>query len=198
VIGTIRGLDIELNGDPGVSLGFFVTANAAPTHITVRSSLVTFGALVNPQAFASAGVTVTDNDEDGASVAGLFPGTLAYEAMYNGSSVFANLVSPVVAPANSSATVSDRFPAVGFSTIAGAVSSIQTQFDFMLSANDSASGTSRFNVVVPEPAGIVLGLLGGAAALMVARGGDARRPARWRRASFRSAFLASASILRPW
>ena len=169
LIGTIRGLDVELNGDPGVSLGFFVTATAATTHITVTSSLVSFGAIVNPLAFASAGITVTDNDSDGASVTGLYPASLAYQANYNGSSVFTNLVSPISAGIDSSATISDRFPLAGFSSIAGAVTSIQTQFDFMLSPNDSASGTSRFTVVVPEPASVVLALLGAAAVAIVAR-----------------------------
>jgi hypothetical protein len=169
LVGTIRSLDVMLNGDPGVSLGFFVTANAAPTHITVTSSTVTFGAISNPLAFATAGITVTDNDSDGANVTGLYPANLAYQANYNGSSVFANLVSPISAAIDSSTTISARSPSTGFSTIAGAVSSIQTQFDFMLSANDSASGTSRFTVVVPEPSSVVLALLGAAALAVVAR-----------------------------
>jgi hypothetical protein len=158
LLATIHAFGVELDGDPGVSLGFFVTAGAAPTHMTITSSTVTFDPIANPQAFATAAITVTDLDGDGASGTGLFPGSAAYQAVYNGSTVFANLVSPVFAGVDSSATGSERFPAVGMTTIVGAVSSIQSQFDFLLTAFDSASGTSRF-FVTPEPAGATLACL---------------------------------------
>ncbi|MGD9721088.1 MAG: hypothetical protein AB7O59_03420 [Pirellulales bacterium] len=159
LLATIHAFGVELDGDPGVSLGFFVTAGAAPTQMTITSSTVTFDPIFNPLAFATAAITVTDLNGNGASASGLFPGTAAYQAVYNGSTVFANLVSPVMAGADSSATGSERFPALGMTTIVGAVSSIQSQFDFMLSAFDSASGTSRF-FVTPEPTGLALAGLG--------------------------------------
>jgi hypothetical protein len=176
VLGTIRSLDVELNGDPGVSLGFNVTAGAAPTHITVTSALVTFAPLVNPPSFASAAMTVTDTDSDGANVTGLFPGSMAYQALFNGSSVFANLVAPISAGVDTSASFSDRWPIAGMIAIPGAVSSIQTQFDFLLSANDTASGTSFFNVlVVPEPSSLALAALAGAMGTAITR----RRSKKW-------------------
>jgi hypothetical protein len=45
------------------------------------------------------------------------------------------------------------------SSIAGLVTDIQAEYQFTLSANDSASGTSRFEVV-PEPVAMHLALLG--------------------------------------
>jgi hypothetical protein len=159
LIGTLRELHVELEGDPGVSLGFNVTANNSPTLVTVTSATVTFAPLFNPMAFASAAITVTDAGSNGANATGTFGGSLAYQALFNGSSVFANLVSPVSAGVDSSATGSDRLPALGMISIPGAVTSIQSQFSFVLSANDTASGTSRFNVV-PEPASLILVVLG--------------------------------------
>jgi hypothetical protein len=161
LLATINGFSVELDGDPGVSLGFAVSAAAVDTHITVTSSTVSFVPLVNPLAFATAAITVTDDDSSpsGATVTGLFPGSLAYRATYNGATTFADLVAPVSAATDSSAIGSGRFPLAGLTVIAGAVSSISSQFDFMLSANDSASGTSRFNVV-PEPSSLALALVG--------------------------------------
>lgn len=161
LLATINGFSVELDGDPGVSLGFAVSAAAVDTHITVTSSTVAFAPLINPLAFATAAITVTDDDSSplGASATGLFPGNLAYRATYNGATTFADLVLPVTAATDSSAIGSGRFPLAGMTVIAGAVSSISSQFDFLLSANDSASGTSRFNVV-PEPSTLALGMIG--------------------------------------
>jgi len=160
VLATIDSLSLELDGDPAVSLNFSITANAAPTMITITSSIVSFVPLINTQAFATATLTVTDLNGDGASATGIFPGGKAYEARYNGSTVFADLVNPVVVAPNSSNTGSERFPLAGNVGIASVVSSIQSEYRFLLSASDSASGTSRFNVapgqVVPEPSSFVL------------------------------------------
>lgn len=168
VLAYINRVEIELDGDPGVSLGFNVTAGAMLTHITVTSSTVTFSPLLNPLAFASASITVTDANSSmlGATATGTFPGTNSYQALYNGTSVFANLVQPVNAPTDGSNTLSDRYPVAGNTVIAGNVSSIQSAYDFNLTAYDTASGTSRFNVSVnnvPEPSSVVLALIGSAA-----------------------------------
>jgi hypothetical protein len=51
------------------------------------------------------------------------------------------------------------------------VGSIESQFRFVLSANDSASGTSRFDVIpeiIPEPSTVVL-LTAGLAGMLLVR-----------------------------
>jgi hypothetical protein len=52
----------------------------------------------------------------------------------------------------------------GWAPIAGSVSSIESEFHFVLSANQEASGTSMFEVV-PEPVGLSFLALGGLALL---------------------------------
>jgi hypothetical protein len=163
-IATLQGLNFHLDGDPGVSLGFSVQAGAAPTNITVVSSFVSFSAITDPFGFATAAVTVTDTDSNGASATPPGRLTYQYQAVYNGgvsfpSTAFAHLISTVAAGADSSALGSGRFPAAGTVLIPGSVTSIQSAFDFLLSANDLASGTSRFNIT-PEPSSVVLAALG--------------------------------------
>lgn len=151
LLATVDSLGIFLDGDPAVNLNFSVTGGAVPSMITVGSSTVVFAPLNGADAFATAALSITDNDNNGATAVGTFAGSKAYQASYNGGSVFAQLVSPVVAGINDSATGTERDPVTGTLVIPGATTSIQTQFSFVLSAFDSASGTSRFQVNIPGP-----------------------------------------------
>jgi hypothetical protein len=161
VLATINTLDFTLDADPAVALNFAVTAGAANTNFTISSPIVGFAPITNGLAFATASLSVTDNNGDGGTLTGLFPGVKAYEAQYNGASmVFADLVSPIVAPVNSSGVGQERKPAAGRLTVPGAVSNIQSQLMFTLTALDSGSGTSRFDIIVPEPSSIALALAG--------------------------------------
>lgn len=162
----VNTLNGELDGDPAVSLAFSVTAGAWDTAVTITSALVGFPAITNPDAYASASITVTDNNGNGATVTGLFTGMKSYEARANGAA-WADLIDLVTALPNDSETGKGRRPVVSgaWETIPGAVSSIQAAYRFMLTAEDSASGTSRFEVVVPEPAVLALLAMGGLALL---------------------------------
>ena len=153
MLGTVDFLEVTYNGDPQVILNFAVTAGSATTTFNIQSAVTTFPTLSSPLAFATAAITVTDNNNNGATLVGLEPGARAYAAQYNGGPVFADLIaSPVVTPTASSITVSDRKPPVsGFVPIVGSVFSIESEFRFTLTRRDSASGTSNFTVV-PEPA----------------------------------------------
>jgi len=160
-LGTIDSMDLGLIADPQVALGFAFTAGPAPAVFGVSSGLVVFP-MNNPTGFATASLTVTDNDGNGATAAGLFAGSKVYQATLNGATPFANLVSTVVAPIDDSATSQERHPGVGSVLIPGIVNTISASYSFTLTANDSASGTSRFNVV-PEPSTVALALIGSAA-----------------------------------
>jgi len=165
LLATLEGLSLGLDGDPQVLLNFAVTAGAANTNFSITSAVVAFAPLVNPPSFATAGITVTDNNGNGGSATGAFAGTKSYEAHYNGASIFSDLVSPVIALPNNTNTGSENFGSV---PIPGAVTSIQSEFRFTLSARDSASGTSRFSVV-PEPSSMALGVLAGLALVALRR-----------------------------
>jgi hypothetical protein len=166
-IATVKGLEIQSNSDPFVNLRFAVEAAATDTTFDINSSVVSFAPLSNPQAYASAAVTLT-SDSDGATITGLFDGGKTYQARYNSTAVFADLVKSFSIAGNLSQVENDREPAAGTETIAGSVSSIQSEFNFTLSALDQASGTSRFEVT-PEPATLSLLALGGLALLRLRR-----------------------------
>jgi len=159
-LGTIKNLDIESNDDPYVNLRFAVEAGTLDTTFNISSSLVSSGIFVNPDlCYATAGVTLT-SDSDGATIVGLFNGKV-YQARYNSTAVFAELVNGYAIGADRTITSSERNPAIGSQTIFDSVATIQSDFSFTLSALDQASGTSRFEVVnAPEPATMSLLALG--------------------------------------
>lgn len=166
VLGTINQGTATLD-DTGrvVATSFAVTAGNSNTNFTVTSALVSFPSLLNPLGRTSAGLTVTDNTGNGASVSGNLLGGSVFTSRYNGQapagSLFANLIAgPLVEPTGfGSESASASFPGApgAFAPIAGSVSSMSTMWDFTVTQNDQASGTSVF-VLVPSPG--TLGLLG--------------------------------------
>jgi hypothetical protein len=173
LLATIDSIGVQLDGDPAVALNFAVTAGSSAALISIVSSTVTFDPLLNADAFATASLTLTDNNGNGAYANGLLGGK-SYEARFNGGTLFAGLLTPLMVGANATNTASDRFPVAGTQIIPGLTSSIQSQFSFLLSPRDSASGTSRFQVNiptnnVPEPSTYVLAMLGMAGAWLIRR-----------------------------
>lgn len=176
VLATVEGLSVKFVGDPVVSVAFAVTAGPLPTNFTFTSALLTFPVLdTDVVGVASAGVTVTDLDSNGGWLQGVFPGVKAYQARYYTPAgvVFANLVNPVVADPDDSATSRERKAATA---IPVPVSGIQAEFAFVLSPNDMGSGTSSFNVTgtsswIPLPPAVWggLGMLGLLAARHIRR-----------------------------
>jgi hypothetical protein len=153
--GAIESLKLSMNADPEVGIEFGVRAGGLATTFSILSDVAVFDELVNPMAFASAGITLTDRGGStaGATVTGSFGGK-TYQARYNGSSVFATLVNNFAIPSGTQ-TNSEAMPPSGSQIITGALTSIDSEFRFTLSARDSASGTSTFEVV-PEPATMCL------------------------------------------
>ncbi|MBI5706295.1 MAG: PEP-CTERM sorting domain-containing protein [Armatimonadetes bacterium] len=144
--------------DPVVAIGYAVFAGATTTHFTISSALLSFPTISNAVGQTSAGVTITDFDQDGASF-GDSRGGDSFFARYNGmpGSLFQSMISPFSVSAGGSATQSANY---GWAPVAGAVSDMHAVWDFDLSAMDLAGGTSRYEILaVPEPATIaVLGL----------------------------------------
>lgn len=161
LIAHVSEMSCNMVADPQVSVNFNVSATASTTHFAITTGVLSFPSAINSGAMgrASAGVTITDGDGDGATLTGLFGGN-GYRANYNGTipsgSIFTHLLSgPLTAPADDTATYSAAYPAVGYVPIGGVISSMQAKFDFDLSANDTVSGTS-FYEIVPAPASLTL------------------------------------------
>jgi hypothetical protein len=165
----IENLVLKINSDPEVGVEFGVRAGSSAETISILSDVVTFSALVNPQAYASAGVTLTDRTfpANGAAITGGFDGGKVHQARYNGSTVFANLVKGFSIPGGTLTMDEEKGNQFSMITINDTLTSIESEFKFTLSALDSASGTSNF-VVVPEPSSIIA-LVGGLGSLLAFR-----------------------------
>ncbi|MDX9911910.1 MAG: hypothetical protein RBS39_08770 [Phycisphaerales bacterium] len=160
VIGQLRQGSLSASNTSPLGLSFVVQAGAVDTVFTFTTATVQIpGGYLNPDARASAGLTLTDSNGNGATLTGLQTGGNYHTAFYNNaSSEFSNLVQGplVVVNPNGSTNANEDFPGpVGYATIPGLVNDISAQFSFRLTANDQASGTSVF-VVVPTPASIAL------------------------------------------
>jgi hypothetical protein len=158
LLGSIEYLKLKVIKDPAVSLEFYITAGNAATTFTIDTNgPTTFDPIANPEAYASVGITLTDRNQNGAAITGLYDDKI-YQAVYNGLSVYANMVDSFTAGVRKTVTRSEYKPETGDTEIIGdTLSSIDASFKFILSAKDSAAGTSYFEVLpVPEPATVAL------------------------------------------
>ena len=162
-IATLSFGSIMLGASGVVSHSFVVQAGNAATNFALGSGLVNLGPIANPYGRASSGITLTDTNGDGANLTGNFAGGTMFEAFYDAGAVFANLLTGpfgFATPFDSKA-MSDEYPAGAgnFAAFTGPASQIGIHWDFLLSANDSAGGTSVF-VVIPTPAAATMLLAG--------------------------------------
>jgi uncharacterized protein (TIGR03382 family) len=167
VIASFNGGRVRCVDDPIVQLNFSVSAGTLNTTFTITSPLLSFAAISNAEGRASAGVTATDIDGNGATVMPANQPSL-YTSRYNGAvpggTLFADLIDgPVAAPAFDTNSASEDFPGGGlFTPVAGAVSDMSSRFRFSLTANDDASGTSTYEIrPIPAPGAVTLLGLGG-------------------------------------
>ncbi len=161
LLGAITKLDCTAQGDPALFLDFSVHA-FVEGDFTFDTGDLLFSTIDNPVAFATAATTLTA-DGNGATFTGNFAGSKAYQATYNGGTAFANLDGFLVSSATTSATQEERLPAAGTIPIGVPVSSMRAQWDFHLTAEDDASGTSRYEIQespIPDASTLVLALAG--------------------------------------
>ena len=157
----LQWLTVEVDADPVYNLHFSIRNKNPYTTIfsfseSIESTLPF--PTIDARGKASAGISITDANGDGATAVGQRSGGAFYEAYYNGSSVFASLISnPVSVSSYDTVTANGSKPW----TYIGPVSSINSQFEFSLTAYDLAAGTSTFVVEpVPEPTTIIAMLTG--------------------------------------
>lgn len=163
VLATFQSVTLTLQQDPVIFLNFQGTAANVPTQITLTTALLSFPTINNASATTSAGLTLTDSNASGtASLDGNsgtgndFAFVTNYNGMVPGGTLFREAIDEInvasIAGSNSDTYNSGMVPI-------GAVSDMSLQVSFLLSASDSASGTSVF-AVVPEPASFALLALG--------------------------------------
>lgn len=168
-------LGVMFDADPQVDLRFAVTNSSMtdPVYVSIKAARLVFDAVPNAEARATASMTLTDGAGSPANAsltsAGTFPNQKLYQARYGTHPVawtnaaFASLVPQFSTDFGQSMT--ERLPALGWSNLGTTVYMMESEFEFILSPGDQASGTSAF-VIVPEPASICLLALGG---MVVAR-----------------------------
>jgi uncharacterized protein (TIGR03382 family) len=167
MIASITGARVRCVDDPVVQLNFSVSAGSIMTSFTITSPTLSFGTISQAEGRVSAGVTTTDVDGDGSNMSpSAQPGmyTSRYNGAVPGGTLFADLLpNSVMAGAFSSNTANGSFPGGGaFSAIANPVSDMSARYNFTLSANDDASGTSTYEIrPVPAPGALALMGLGG-------------------------------------
>jgi hypothetical protein len=164
LIATLNKASVGLVADPAIGLGFNVTSGPAATSFTVTSALLSFPAISPAVGRASAQVGVTDSGADGATLKGEHTTGAAYRAQYNGfvpgGSDFANLIRSVTAgPGGVAGGSEEQPPGGGYMPIVGAVSNMSAQWKFNLSGDDTANGSSIYEII-PEPGTLTLLLVG--------------------------------------
>lgn len=164
VIATLDQAALRYVEDPQINLSFAVRAGQTNTTFTIQSALLSFPAISPARGRASAALTVTDTNNNGATLSGLgTPGTGVYLAQYNGfvpsGTTFSSLIATVAAGPGGSNAASQNDPAAGYRAIGVPVTDMSAQIAFTLTAEDLGSGTTNFEII-PEPATLTLLALG--------------------------------------
>jgi len=161
-LGQLQTLNLSLNErcyEPdalSVELAFSLVAGTSGATFTVTSAMLPI-TVVNPQAYATAGVTVTDGEPyDTATLLGKYPGDKVYQTSYNNGIPWRTYIaSPLVT--GTGGTASSPAEPIIQEMIPATVTNISSEFKFTLTPVDQASGTSSFTILVPEP--VTIGLL---------------------------------------
>lgn len=154
---------------PEISLGFGLVSGTSDTEFVIGSALVDFNTIPADLAGGRfvAGCTVYDSgDADGMWLyEPSLTGFGAFQSYYNVAEgedpeLFSHLLALVGSFGGGMASGSQSYPASGFLPINADVSDMEVDAHFILTQNDSATASMTF-VLVPEPAGLALLLLGG-------------------------------------
>ncbi len=168
----LESWQLGVDSDPFVTNNFTITNTSGSTQTYTMTAVIGVSpAIVNPLMRGSVGLTLTDNNDDGATLTDA-SGASIYKALIDGNSARTLWDAPISFGTSSTTSANTDF---GFPTREVAPESVDSTIGitmmFTLTAGDSASFTSNFNVIpspVPVPAAAWLfgsGLLGlGAAA----------------------------------
>lgn len=158
---TLTNVSMFFRSDPQINLSFSVQAGSSDTVFSITSGTLSFGQINNAQGQASSAFTVTDTNNNGATLTGGQSDGNGYNAWYNGSNLFVGQIPGLSVPVGTqSRSTSDNYPAVGYAPVGADVTDMTAGVKFTLTAHDLASGTTQYEIV-PEPSALVLLALGG-------------------------------------
>lgn len=148
-----------------ITLSFAFLSGTSTTRFEVDSTLLSFDTpIIDEAARATAGISITDSDNNGVTSTGNLPNGRHFTTRYNGQpgTTFANLIAgPLTAGPGQTMTADDRSPpGSGFTPIGGNVDNMSSRWDFSLSDLDQVAVTSSF-FIIPAPGALALfGLAG--------------------------------------
>lgn len=144
-----------------IGLNFTMVSGDATTQIVLRSALMDSLAATPATGEGSAGLTLTDLGQNGASLVGNGPTGGAYLAQYNGLTPIGATFLEGMNALGTSGTMVDSVSRP-LAAIPGQVDDMSAQFGFTMTGNDQVSGTSTYRIT-PEPASLALFALAAAA-----------------------------------
>lgn len=134
-------------------------AGSAPTTFTLFGFSVNVPQMDGAAVRLAAEVTLTDSNDDGATLTGQLPAGNAIELYFDGNSL-GGIIAQVIAPPGGMTVSGEAFPPGGYEPLPYTPTWLSVPMKFTLSAYDSAviAGTLT---VVPEPTGALpLAILG--------------------------------------
>lgn len=151
-------LALQMNATKKIAGAFAVQSGDTNTTFTITMAQLSFDTLPAPLASAAAGLAanVTDTNGNGVTMQAVAPATgmllTDYNGLVPGGTLFAQLLPQLSTPIGSTSALAS----VPYTMLPGAVSDMNSQLAFTLTAGDLGGGTHYFQII-PEPAS--LGLL---------------------------------------
>lgn len=156
----------QLGGLPNlISLGFTMRAGTSDTTIVVDSTLFGINPIIDEAGRTSGGITITDQNGNGAAFTGNNPGGGAFNPYYNGATpgtgtAFTSvLLADAVGPGGTH-TMNMAVPGGGVYTPLPNVDSMSSRWNFVLTAADQVGVTSVWEII-PAPGSVSLLAFGG-------------------------------------
>jgi len=150
-----------------ISLGFTMRAGSSDTTLVVDSTLFGINPIIDEAGRTSGGITITDQNNNGAAFLGNNVGGGAFNPYYNGATpgtgtAFTSvLLADSVGPGGTH-TMNMAVPGGGVYTPLPDVNSMSSRWNFILSAADQVGVTSVWEII-PTPGSISLLAFGGLA-----------------------------------
>lgn len=154
-------IELYVRGDPCLAISFAIIAGSEPVTVEIESGLLGFEPMRCASAFLSAGLTLRDDDGDGASVIGESgpSGDRVVWATYNNDQppfvTFATAMSGLTLPGGTRVgSIAENEPLEGVTMLPDTVHDMLLTLVFELSARDCVTGSAVFDI---QPGSVLTG-----------------------------------------